>query len=174
MCWEPKMWLSHFLFYSSRHSLDQACTKHKWTRNEQDTVFFFFNLKKYIILALDKPIVYEQHEKKLPIISSFSNVGWTWGSGTENFIKGYRGKISKSAWARLEGKGKLWRFGAHQLRATSPRRAKKQDRREMAYKRLSGQTLEHSGPEFISHNCYFILVETWTTSLPLTHIKWRW
>lgn len=33
----------------------QACAKHKGTRNEQDTVFFF--LKKCVILVPDKPMV---------------------------------------------------------------------------------------------------------------------
>lgn len=52
----------------------QACAK--YSKQEMNKRVFFFFLKKYIILAPDKPIANVEHEKEISlIISSLLNAG---------------------------------------------------------------------------------------------------
>lgn len=136
--------------------------------NKIHPLFIYFFLKKYIILVLDRTMA---KEKSL-IIPHLLSAGWTFGRA-KSFLKGYRESILESAWAGVEGKGRLWRLSAHQLSLASQGRAEKQHRRGMTYERSRGQASGQSKPEFLLRICHFIVVGTRTTSLSLTSIKWR-
>lgn len=70
--------------------------------NKIQSLCIYFFLKKFIILALNRPMV---KEKSLTI-PSLLNACWTLGR-TKSFIKGYRESILEPAWPGAEGKERL-------------------------------------------------------------------